>query len=185
MLVTRGFKYIYASYFSVQYELWLYIYVKCEVCILGPGWLLSVDRFPLSSGCHLALFTWYQTRGGYQRKTMPSIQCRTPGPAARSTPDLSQAPIQISQPSNKESCVGWMGGVSCSGELEGLTLTSGPRSFYKFSPAAQIGLVFPRKTPHPSAELLFIEVSPWLPGALPFTDACGVTLIPAMTPIHI
>lgn len=72
-----------------------------------------------------------------------------------------------------------------SGELKGLTLTSGPRSCNKFRPAAHIDLVFPLKTPHPSAEFLLIKVSPWLPEALEFTDACRVTLIPAMTPIHI
>lgn len=67
----------------------------------------------------------------------------------------------------------------------GLTLTSGPRSCNKFRPAAQIGLVFPRKTPHPSAKFLLIKVSPRCPEARPFSDACGLTLIPATTPIHI
>lgn len=84
-----------------------------------------------------------------------------------------------------ESCVGELGGVLYSRELKGLTLTSGPRTSNKFRPAAQIGLVFPLKTPHPSAEFLLIWVSAWLPEAPLFTDACGVTLILAVTPIHI
>ena len=162
MLITAGFRYIQISELFFMCSInsvfiyWLYFHfvvIRLLVCISQPCLVFSVDTLPLFSVCHLALFTWDQTRGNYQRKTMASIQCTMLGSVARLTPDFSQAPIQISQLSNKES--------DTPGNSMGLTLTSGPRSSSKFSPAAQIGLFFPLKTPHPSAKLLLIYISPW------------------------
>lgn len=112
---------------------------------------MSSSLHPSPSGCHLALFTWYQTRGSYQ-KTIPSIQWTTLGSAPRSTPDLSSTYSDWLTIQQRVLRLRGAGGVWYSGEFEGLTLTSGPRSSNKFRPAAQIGLVFPLKTPHPSAE---------------------------------
>lgn len=79
---------------------------------------------------------------------------------------------------------GWVGGGPT---LWRLNLTSGLRPIMQ-----QVSGQLPKwvwffllKTPHPSAEFLLLQSSPWLPEALLFTDTCSVTLIPPMTPIHI
>lgn len=92
--------------------------------------------FPLSlffSTLHLALFTWHQTHGSYQKKTIPSLQCNDAGiDSARDTWFISStywAGLTIQQ---RASIRGVGGGVQHSGDTERLTLTSGPRSCNKF-----------------------------------------------------